>query len=205
MNTSAHMSLWQRFRQWAAQPWLFWAYNQGCQDERRRQHSGEMPPVPATSLAWGRQLLQMTPISVPAVQKSTYTPGALTRAYHRAHSEDAQATKKTRMTPEERRDALRNVFSDIETIPAPQDIDPALVTIGDIPLSEPAQHNPLALTGLAADLFGTENDAWLSSTEREPTHALDELADLATMRHNSDTLEVPTYMRKKRAKSEESE
>lgn len=209
MNTSAHVSLWQRFCRRCAQPWLLWAFNQGCQYERRRAQ--------AYTLAT-RQVLPMTPISVPVVQQPEPTT---TSGFNLARRQQDIAKKngvtlpppKTKPAPgpaprlpeKQRREILRNVFSDIETIPAPQDIDPALVTIGDIPLSEPAQHNPLALTGLAADLFGTENDAWLSSTEREPTHALDELADLATMRHNSDTLEVPTYMRKKRAKSEESE
>ena len=210
MNTSAHMTLWQRFCRRCAQPWLLWAFNQGCQYERRRAQ--------AYTLA-SRQPLSMTPISVPVVQPEPTPVSSFDLA--RRQQEIAQKHGVTLLPPpkpkpapgpaprlpeKQRREILRDVFSDIETVPAPQEIDPALMTLGDIPLAEPAQHNPMALDGFAADLFGTENDAWLSSTEREPTHALEELADLATMRHKSDTLEVPAYMRKRRAaKSEESE
>lgn len=211
MNTSAHMSLWQRFCRRCAQPWLLWAFNQGCQYERRRAQ--------AYTLAT-RQVLPMTPISVPVVQQPEPTT---TSGFNLARRQQDIAKKngvtlpppKTKPAPgpaprlpeKQRREILRDVFSDIETVPASPEIDPALMTVGDLPLSEPVQHNPLVLTGVGADLFGTaEHDDWLTSTVSAPTHALEELADLATMRHNSDTLEVPAYMRKKRAvKNEESE
>lgn len=218
MNTSAHESFWRRVRRhlahllWLPLPASDWQASNIWDIQPVAQP--EKPGLPPWA---NRPLLEITPISMPVVQKSAapVLPISPMRARALSHgwSYDprTQAASKPPRMPKEQREAIldvvkRNVFSDVETLPASPEIDPALVTIGDIPQSEPAQYNPLALTGVAADLFGTENDVWLTSTEREPTHALEELADLATMRHNSDTLEVPAYMRKKRAaKSDESE
>lgn len=214
-HQSAHESLWQRLRRHFN--WLFappyatsWQPSKvlGIQPMAMPERPG-LPP-------WaGRPLLEITPVSMPAVQRipapalpiSPIRERALSHGWSHDPRLDKKTPKKTRLTQEERADILRGVYSDLETVPSPTEPgrDPALVTIGDERTDAPEQHNPLALTGAAVDLFAPANEEWLTNEPRETTHALDELADLATMRHNSDTLEVPAYMRKKRAKSEESE
>lgn len=81
-----------------------------------------------------------------------------------------------------------------DTEPVPPGCDPAIVTVGMYRADVPLQANPLAPQGALADLFAMpDNDAWLNDNEaRETTQALEELAELATLRHNSETLKVPS-------------
>lgn len=180
MNTSsAHDTLWQRMRRHLT--WLFtpphatnWQPSKalGIQPMAMPERPG-LPP-------WaGRSLLEITPVRMPAVptsqpkQPSTSRKPlgarkrALIAAYCREHGIPLPWEQQPkRLPPGKLRDIYKGTVADISTVPMPPDTDerdPSLVTVGDVAVTTPPQHNPLALTGAFADLLRPPENAWLNS------------------------------------------